>query len=72
VIRIRSRLLELGIWSERDVCDFNDALVVRNKVARRDAERPTAVALSNAASVLQHLRWKMLESEHRPGASPVA
>jgi len=33
VIRLRSRLLELGVWSEGDVYDFDVALRTRNEVA---------------------------------------
>jgi hypothetical protein len=62
VIRIRPRLLELGIWSERDICDFNDALRVRTRVVRREMEKPTTVELATAVSTLQHLRWKMIDS----------
>lgn len=65
VIRLRSRLLELGIWSERDVYDFDVALRTRNQVAHGEQADVTRASMSQAIDTIRRLRQKVEASQLR-------
>lgn len=68
VIRLRSRLEELGIWSENDVYDFDFALRVRNVVAHGDQQELSRASVTRAVETMRRLRQKVEASQlHEPG-----
>jgi hypothetical protein len=67
VIRLRSRLQERGIWSERDVQDFDVALRARNAVAHGDEESLNKRSMTNALVTMRRLRQKLEASQLREG-----
>ena len=58
VIRLRSRLLDLGVWSERDAYDFDVALRTRNKIAHGEQE-VSRTSVSQAIETIRRLRQKV-------------
>jgi ABC-type phosphate transport system substrate-binding protein len=58
VIRLRSRLLERGVWSERDVHDFDVALRTRNEIAHGEQE-VSRTSTSQAIETIRRLRQKV-------------
>jgi hypothetical protein len=65
VIGLRSRLQELGVWSENDVYDFDVALRARNDIAHGDKETLSKETVTRAAETMRLLRLKIEES-HLP------
>jgi len=70
VIRLRSRLQELGVWSENDVYDFDAALRIRNKVAHGD--ELNRVSVTEAVDTMQRLRRKLETSRPLPPVGPAS
>lgn len=66
VIRLRSRLLELGVWSEHDVYDFDVALRTRNEIAHGNQE-VSRTSISKAIETIRRLRQKVVASQTREG-----
>lgn len=63
VIRVRSRLYESGVWSKRDLYDFDIALRTRNEVAHGDYEKLSKASLINAVATMRRLRRKLESSQ---------
>jgi hypothetical protein len=59
VIRLRSRLHELGIWSDSDIYDFDLALRTRNKIAHGDLEELNKASVLEATETMRRLRQKV-------------
>lgn len=67
VIRLRSRLQELGVWSDSDVYDFDLALRTRNAVAHGDQELSRA-SVTKAVETMRRLRQKVEASQLQEGS----
>jgi hypothetical protein len=63
VIRLRTRLQELGVWSRSDVYDFDVALRTRNKVAHGDQEELSTTSVVEAVETMHRLRQKLEASQ---------
>jgi hypothetical protein len=59
VIRLRSDLQALGVWSESDIYDFDVALRARNQVAHGDRSELSRASLVKAFETMQRLRLKV-------------
>ena len=70
VIRLRSRLQELGVWSENDVYDFDVALRTRNEIARGDRNELSRGSITKAVETMQRLREKRETTRLQEGYSP--
>ncbi len=67
VIRLRSRLRESGVWSDKDVYDFDIALVTRNKIAHGDQEELSKASVIKAVETMRRLRGKVHASQLQEG-----
>jgi hypothetical protein len=68
VIRLRSRLQELGIWSDSDIYDFDVALRTRNKVVHGDEEELSEKSVTDAVETMRRLRQKLETSQPQEGS----
>ena len=67
VIRFRSRLQELGVWSEGDVYDFDVALRTRNEIAHGDENELSRGSVTKAVETMRRLRKKLETSRLQEG-----
>jgi hypothetical protein len=67
IIRLRSRLQELGVWSDDDVYDFDVALRIRNEVAHGDQEVLSRTSVAKAVETMRRLRQKVEANPLREG-----
>lgn len=63
VIRLRSLLLEAGVWSENDVYDFDIALRTRNEIAHGTQEDLSRTSINQAIETMRRLRRKVEASQ---------
>ena len=68
VIRLRARLLDLGVWSERDVYDFDVALRTRNEIAHGEQKEVSRTSISQAIDTIRRLRRKVEASQLQEGS----
>jgi hypothetical protein len=68
LIRLRSRLRELGVWSDGDVYDFDIALRTRNKIAHGDQEELSKASVAKAVETMQRLRGKVETRQLQKGS----
>jgi hypothetical protein len=67
VIRLRSRLLELGVWSKKDVYDFDVALRTRNEIAHGTQRDVSRTSINQAIETIRRLRQKVETSRSLEG-----
>jgi hypothetical protein len=63
VIRLRERLLELGIWNKGDAYNFDIALRTRNEIAHGDQGGVSIASVAAAVETMKRLREKVEQAE---------